>query len=108
MDEHGRRYIALVTPSDPFPDVPLAASNLMTNAESVSRPYQICANCIMDTSSSLIEFDERGWCEYCNNCYASILQLPKRSYRVYRNKMAVLNLGTGLLRAVGALRAIVR
>lgn len=27
----------------------------------------------MDTSDSLIRFDERGWCEYCNNYYANIL-----------------------------------
>jgi N-acetyl sugar amidotransferase len=31
------------------------------------RPYQICANCIMDTSDSNIAFDARGWCDYCNN-----------------------------------------
>jgi N-acetyl sugar amidotransferase len=38
-----------------------------------ARQYQICANCIMDTSDSLIQFDERGWCEYCNNYYDYIL-----------------------------------
>lgn len=27
----------------------------------------------MDTSDSRIEFDERGWCDYCNNYYANIL-----------------------------------
>lgn len=27
----------------------------------------------MDTSDSLISFDERGWCEYCNNYYTNIL-----------------------------------
>jgi len=37
------------------------------------RPYQICANCIMDTSDSNITFDERGWCDYCNNYYDNIL-----------------------------------
>ena len=31
------------------------------------RSYQICANCIMDTSDSTISFDERGWCDYCRN-----------------------------------------
>lgn len=31
------------------------------------RPYQICAHCIMDTSDPGIVFDERGWCDYCNN-----------------------------------------
>lgn len=35
--------------------------------------YQICQNCIMDTTDSLITFDERGWCEYCNNYYRNIL-----------------------------------
>ena len=37
------------------------------------RPYQICANCIMDTSDSNIVFDERGWCDYCNNYHSNIL-----------------------------------
>jgi N-acetyl sugar amidotransferase len=38
-----------------------------------SRGYQICQNCIMDTSDSRITFDERGWCEYCNNFFDNIL-----------------------------------
>lgn len=37
------------------------------------RQYQICANCIMDTSDSGIVFDERGWCDYCNNYHRNIL-----------------------------------
>lgn len=39
----------------------------------MTRPYQICANCIMDTSDSNITFDARGWCDYCNNYHANIL-----------------------------------
>ena len=35
--------------------------------------YQICARCIMDTSDPGIHFDERGWCDYCNNFDATIL-----------------------------------
>lgn len=35
--------------------------------------YQICANCIMDTSDSNIVFDSRGWCDYCNNYHDNIL-----------------------------------
>lgn len=27
----------------------------------------ICAHCIMDSSDPNITFDERGWCDYCNN-----------------------------------------
>ena len=38
-----------------------------------NREYQVCQNCIMDTSDSLIKFDERGWCEYCNNYHANIV-----------------------------------
>lgn len=37
------------------------------------RPYQICSNCIMDTSDSTLTFDYRGWCDYCRNFY-SVLQ----------------------------------
>lgn len=37
------------------------------------RQYRICANCIMDTSDSGIVFDERGWCDYCNNYHDNIL-----------------------------------
>jgi N-acetyl sugar amidotransferase len=38
-----------------------------------SRPYQICTNCIMDTSDPSITFDERGWCDFCNNYNNNIL-----------------------------------
>jgi len=36
------------------------------------RPYQVCSNCIMDTSDSNITFDARGWCDYCNNFHQNI------------------------------------
>jgi hypothetical protein len=45
----------------------------MTLAAGAARPYRICANCIMDTSDSNITFDERGWCDYCNNYHTNIL-----------------------------------
>lgn len=35
--------------------------------------YRICTNCIMDTSDSNIRFDERGWCDYCNNYHVNIV-----------------------------------
>lgn len=47
-------------------------SGLSVNPAS-KRPYQICSNCIMDTSDSGIVFDERGWCDYCNNYHRNIL-----------------------------------
>ena len=39
----------------------------------MTRAYQICSNCIMDTSDSKIKFDDRGWCDYCRNFYKNIL-----------------------------------
>ena len=37
------------------------------------RPYQICTNCVMDTSDPEIKFDENGRCDFCDNYYNSIL-----------------------------------
>ena len=37
-----------------------------------SRPYQICTNCVMDTTDSVIVFDERGFCDHCNTFYRHI------------------------------------
>ncbi len=37
------------------------------------KAYQICSNCIMDTTDPNIAFDERGWCDYCRNYYKNIL-----------------------------------
>jgi len=38
-----------------------------------TRAYQICTNCIMDTSDPNIVFDENGVCDYCHNYYDNIL-----------------------------------
>jgi len=38
----------------------------------VNREYQICTNCVMDTSDSLITFDEKGMCDHCRNFYDNI------------------------------------
>jgi len=40
----------------------------MTNLD-----YKICSNCIMDTTDPNISFDERDWCDYCNNFQKNIL-----------------------------------
>ncbi|MBK7250115.1 MAG: N-acetyl sugar amidotransferase [Gammaproteobacteria bacterium] len=37
------------------------------------RRYQICVNCIMDTSDPNITFDRTGRCDYCENYYRNIL-----------------------------------
>jgi N-acetyl sugar amidotransferase len=45
----------------------------MTETQLSKRAYQICVNCIMDTSDSKITFDADGRCEYCANYYSNIL-----------------------------------
>ena len=37
------------------------------------REYQVCSNCVMDTTDSKIIFDENGKCDYCNSYYNVIL-----------------------------------
>lgn len=37
------------------------------------REYQICTNCVMDTTDSMIQFDENGVCDHCNTFYNKIL-----------------------------------
>lgn len=39
----------------------------------VENKYQICSNCIMDTTDPKITFDDRGWCDYCRNFHENIL-----------------------------------
>jgi N-acetyl sugar amidotransferase len=36
------------------------------------RPYQVCRNCVMDTTDSKITFDATGLCDHCQNFYAVI------------------------------------
>lgn len=37
------------------------------------REYQICTNCVMDTTDFKISFDEKGVCDHCNTFYKNIL-----------------------------------
>lgn len=37
------------------------------------REYQICSECVMDTTDSKIEFDARGVCDHCNDFYKNTL-----------------------------------
>jgi N-acetyl sugar amidotransferase len=37
------------------------------------REYQICANCVMDSTDSKITFDKKGVCDHCNTYYTDIL-----------------------------------
>lgn len=39
----------------------------------MKRDYQMCTNCVMDTTDSKIVFDEKGVCDHCNTYYSDIL-----------------------------------
>lgn len=39
----------------------------------IDHSYTICSNCIMDTTDPQITFDDRGFCDYCNNFYNNII-----------------------------------
>lgn len=41
--------------------------------KTISRKYQICKECVMDTSDSQIVFDEDGVCDFCNDYKKNIL-----------------------------------
>ncbi|PKO98510.1 MAG: LPS biosynthesis protein [Bacteroidetes bacterium HGW-Bacteroidetes-8] len=34
--------------------------------------YQICTNCVMDSTDSRIVFDEKGICDHCNDFYSNV------------------------------------
>lgn len=38
-----------------------------------TREYQVCTNCVMDTTDSVIQFDGKGMCDHCHNYYENIL-----------------------------------
>jgi len=37
------------------------------------KPYQVCANCVMDTTDPGITFDEKGICDQCRDFYSRVL-----------------------------------
>lgn len=37
------------------------------------KAYQLCTNCVMDTSDPKIKFDEKGVCDHCNGFYRHVL-----------------------------------
>lgn len=37
-----------------------------------NRKYQVCTNCVMDTTDSQILFDKNGVCDHCNNFYNNL------------------------------------
>lgn len=53
------------------------------------REYQVCMNCVMDTTDSKIVFDEQGVCDYCNSYKNEILPNwnPNGSNEIEFNKI---------------------
>jgi len=39
----------------------------------MNKSYRICTNCVMDTTDSMITFDQDGMCDHCNTFYKEIL-----------------------------------
>ena len=39
----------------------------------MDREFQVCSNCVMDTTDSKIIFDDKGVCDHCNTFYSVIL-----------------------------------
>lgn len=54
------------------------------------RKYQICSECVMDTSDSKITFDENGRCDFCQDYHNNILKRwdPNSVDKEALNKMA--------------------
>lgn len=61
------------------------------------REYQICSNCIMDTTDSKIVFDEKGVCDHCNSYYNVILP----NWQPNNNDFAALELVAKEIREAG-------
>ena len=49
------------------------ASAIDVKSSTGMREYQICTNCVMDTSDEKISFDENGVCDHCQTYYQQIL-----------------------------------
>ncbi|MBL1351789.1 MAG: N-acetyl sugar amidotransferase [Zetaproteobacteria bacterium] len=41
------------------------------------KEFRVCSNCVMDTTDSMIQFDEKGVCDHCNTFYEKIKPIWK-------------------------------
>ena len=55
------------------------------------RNYQICTNCVMDTSDSRIVFDERGVCDHCNDFNKNVLPNWHTDEKGYRELEGIMH-----------------
>ena len=49
--------------------------------------YKKCNRCVMDTTSSLIEFDEEGNCNYCNQYLEKAEKTIFRDYSIRKKEL---------------------
>ena len=52
--------------------------------------YQICTNCVMDTSDSKIVFDEKGVCDHCNDFDKNVLPNWHTDSKGYKELEAIM------------------
>lgn len=54
------------------------------------KKFQICTNCVMDTSDPQITFDKYGVCDHCNGFYRDVLPYwhPNHYGRILIDKLA--------------------
>lgn len=73
--ENGRRVGAAVHLPQSAPRLNLGSdpATLFNDPSMSARPYQICTNCVMDTTDSKIVFGADGTCDHCNTFYNEIL-----------------------------------
>lgn len=58
--------------SQPFPRSPLPLHSV-SEIMMATRSYQVCSTCVMDTTDTMIVFDEKGVCDHCNTFYQNTL-----------------------------------
>ena len=49
-----------------------SSRNMLRNNIMNNREYQICTNCVMDTTDTKIIFDDQGVCDHCNDFYKNV------------------------------------
>lgn len=56
-----------------------------------TREFQICTNCVMDTTDSAIVFDEKGVCDHCKTYYTKTLPSWHTDEKGLKEMMAVVD-----------------
>lgn len=95
-DDPSRRTPPRVSAPRPPLDASSSTSPSSTANFWLSRPYQQCTRCVMDTSDPEIRFDENGYCNHCTDYFQSIQQ---RTYQGAASDEKLQQLIAGIKRA---------